>query len=1017
MAEKEKSENRKYRLVHDYEEQHKYFKDTYTYLPKLMEFLWDQPKIVAKLLSLSDKEDVKNNLAPFFANNFYENILSSVYIEDNLMYIISLLLIDEIKGLEKLEDNNFLKETACGYILEQLKNKTDVKIYFKTILLSSIEKLEAISSSKKINFNVKQIEEDFLKTKELMDLKFLKTGTKQKVVDRNFFRKNVSIANPQIENEEFEDDYLNDAIKDIEKKDLFNSKYLSDITKDELLKQLKDYERNKGMIEYLNIQIKNNDKNPKIFSNEKFLKNVYDSQYSSEVLALYQIDFFKVLNILDELFNNLINNIYLIPYSVKCICKIILLLIKKRFPNINTIEQNILIGQFFFCKLFLPIFKNPGFEALINNFIISGTTIYNLNIISFIIEKFISGTLIKCEEENRDYSPFNMYLLEKMPVVLNFFDNITKVKLPPFIEKLINGNLSNDFIFDYFNENPEEIVLHRSICFSVDDLLILTSNMEKHKDKLFSEKNKNKNISFLQITLERLYEDSNKEILEGLKKTEEFEIIKTEKKKKDKQGKKYLNYFLFTDLLINNKYQKLFSLNQQRPNFTLKELKTTKNENDRHINNIIKVKNFLSSLLYNYRTLVKTDFDEGTTINTIKILKELKKFMKTSNFVIDGSIPSEWYVNSLIDLLSLLPDDLQANDYENIYKSLENDANNSIKEIDFETMSVCLGKVKFAKRGKIYYEDVKNKIIDIELNERAQSIIEKAIIPSTIYLKYTDKEKEFKIDKGKNNYKEAPLLDVFKEDNEKKKNCSTIESFVNKFPDLSKIQQLLDIDLFSFEENINFTEELSHFFKLIREHLIKQLNFDKSQKEFEDINDKIYDYVMEKLYDKIYPAEPMEKDNLIFKQCILLSWVEPKHFIKGKNNYIFDSFLPDVIDYFGKIEKEKSPRKKLENMSNIFVSIENLVKFNGENKELGVDDQMPILNYAFIKAHPLNILTNCKFMNLFLGSKRNKEEDNQLTQLFSICQYVQNIKSKNLNEVSEEVFKKNCEIACYSGGY
>ena len=177
-------------------------------------------------------------------------------------------------------------------------------------------------------------------------------------------------------------------------------------------------------------------------------------------------------------------------------------------------------------------------------------------------------------------------------------------------------------------------------------------------------------------------------------------------------------------------------------------------------------------------------------------------------------------------------------------------------------MSVCLGKVKFAKRGKVYYEDAKNKIIDIELNEKAQSIIETAIIPSTIYLKYTDKEKEFKIEKGKN-IKELPLYDVFKDDNEKKKNCATIESFANKFPDISKIQQFQDVDLFTLEEEIKFTEELTHYFKIIKDHLIKQLNIDESQKEFEDINNKIYDYVMEKLYDKIYPSEPREEDNLI----------------------------------------------------------------------------------------------------------------------------------------------------------
>ena len=239
LAEKQEKETRKYKLVHDYEEQHNYFKDAYTYIPKLMEFLWEQPKVVAKLLFHSNYTDVKKNLAPFIVNNFYENILSSVYIEDNLMYIISLLLIDEIKGLETIEDNKFLEETAGGCILEQLKNKTDIQIYFKTIILSLVEKLETMSSSKKINFNVKQIEEDFKKTKELMDQKFQKMGIKQKVIDRNFFRKSVSITDNQTEFETYEDEYLNDAIKDTKEKELFNSKYIPDITKDELQKLIR----------------------------------------------------------------------------------------------------------------------------------------------------------------------------------------------------------------------------------------------------------------------------------------------------------------------------------------------------------------------------------------------------------------------------------------------------------------------------------------------------------------------------------------------------------------------------------------------------------------------------------------------------------------------------------------------------------------------------------------------------------------------------------------------------------
>ena len=107
---------------------------------------------------------------------------------------------------------------------------------------------------------------------------------------------------------------------------------------------------------------------------------------------------------------------------------------------------------------------------------------------------------------------------------------------------------------------------------------------------------------------------------------------------------------------------------------------------------------------------------------------------------------------------------------------------------------------------------------------------------------------------------------------------------------------------------------------------------------------------MSKIYDKIYPIEPYEEDNKIFQQSIRLSWTEPKHFIKSKRQLVFGSFLTDVISLFKSIDLEKSPRKKLFYMSEIFNSIGFLLKFNGAGQDAGVDDHMPILNYAFVKA-------------------------------------------------------------------
>ena len=177
--------------------------------------------------------------------------------------------------------------------------------------------------------------------------------------------------------------------------------------------------------------------------------------------------------------------------------------------------------------------------------------------------------------------------------------------------------------------------------------------------------------------------------------------------------------------------------------------------------------------------------------------------------------------------------------------------------------------------------------------------------------------------------------------------------------------------------------------------------------EFNDISAKIYDYVMEKLYDKIFPREPDPLDNQIFNQCQLLSWTEPKHYIKSKTNLVFDSFLPDVIHYFKEIETQKSPRQKLIYMNKIFQSISNVVKFSGGG-QTGVDDIMPILNYAFIKAKPPHMISNCKYMELFIGEKKHKEEGNQLAQLTAICQFAENITPDKLFGMDDEQFLKRC---------
>ncbi len=1023
INERLKIDDKKYQLIDKNEDQCKFFKELNTYIPKLLFFLWSKPKVVSEILYNSEISPVREHLAPLIVNNYYENIISSNYIEDNLMYVITLLLKKEIDSLNTTEDyDKFLEETSCGCVLEQLRSKNDIKYFFKNIITNVVEKMEVEYSGSDINLNVKQIQEKYQKTKEELDKLYKKTGKKKKIIDNEFYRK-ILISNVFSFDEEEDNENGSFIIpKDNIDPNLFNSKYIPDLTKNELENQKKTFHGNKKMIDYLDFVIQKCEKNEE-YANQKLLQNIFESPISKEVLASYQIDFSKIVNIINKLFDNLLNDLYLLPYSVKSICKIIVLLLKKKFKNIKETEINAFMAKFFFDKLFAPIFENPGLGASIDNIIISGTTKHNASIINIVIKKLASGRLFKNDiDQESDYTPLNWYFLDKMSEVHKFFENITKVKLPLFIEKLIKNELPKNFELDYFIENPDEVICHRSICYTLDDLMALLDCMSKCREKLFiDEDDSDKNMRGLRLTFEKLVSESCTKSLKKLQAKKEREILKIpdpkNKKKefKEVEGREILKYFLITDILTNECYTRLFEMKQEKANFSIKEYKKTDTDEEIMKNNVIKVKNFFCNLLYNYRTLVKTDFNEGTTKDTTTILNELKKFIKSSDFVIDGSIPSEWYVSSLLEYLNKIPKELTKNDCKELYNQIEKDINNSIKELDFEVLSVCLGKVKFAKRVKFNYDRTSKFILNIDLNEKVQSIIEKDIIPVEIQFKYNKKEKELNIEE-KANIKEMQLnlLDnnLFDDQKKKKKNiCKTIKTFTKKFPDLVKSQQLYDRTLIEMEEEMKITEKLNSYFDIVKNHIQKNVS---DENEMTEINNKIYDYVMEKIYEKIYPIEPDPSDYPIFRRCVLLSWTEPKHFITKKKNYVFDSFLPDVIEFFSKMDKEKSPRIKFLYMRKIFGAINDVLRFNGGDGVSGVDDQMPILNYAFIKARPQHISSNCKFMNLFIGKNKNRAQGSELTQLSGICEHILNLTYKQLNGVTEEEFNEKCKQAQFA---
>ena len=1002
-------------------------KDLTNYIPNLLNHLWENPNLVALLLSNSNIKDIKDHLASFIVNNFYENILLSNSVEKNLIYVFALMLKKEINNLENVNGPElFLNEDSPShYLLTELIKKDSIRQYFKRVLLNIIENIEVYSSNKCFNLNITSLQEFVEKNKQkvLNEDKLLFKKSNKSVIDVgiiesniNNFRSNYSYRgiNRIEENLNEIKFYKEDEMHTIAK---FTEKYVSPLTIHDLKKMIEEkYSQNQNMTDFCRNQLINcgqNIINRDYYSNKAFMEKLYCSPSSGEVLLLYQNDFLIIIEIIEQIFNNIKNSIYLIPYSIKCLCKIIYELIKRKFPDINQPQKMAFLAKFFFNQLLIPILQNPGFGLLIDNFIISKNTLNNIKILIEVIDQLVSGKFFINSDQNSGFTPFNWYFLDKIPSIFDIFDDIIKVDLPPFINKLINNSLEENYQFDYFNENPDEDMFYRAICFNLYDLNAILNNMNKCKNELFS----NSNDIILKKTFEKLNSESNKKLIEKLLNNNETEITQRPKSysilkfnketnESEENKVKKITHFLVTSLLTNDKYIELFNSKFENKNiYSIKELKKPQNKEDRTKDNIIKVKNFLICLLFNYRNFIETDIIKQK--NTIEILNFLKESCKNSNFLANDFIPLEWYFNSLLEHLKKMPDKYAENDFVKLYEEIEEELKIDLKKVDFEIISTFFEKVKLAQREKNYYDEINRITNNLILNESVQKIVEEEFIPVKIYFNYNEDKKEFYFTKSKMKEKEYPKKKAEKK--VKSNFCKTIKSFTKKFPNLTECDLDFNNDIFQIQTELNIPEKISQYLDIITEHLISNKKVSTSI-DIEIIIEKINDYIMSKIYNKIFPIDSNEKDKKIDIRCKLLVWTKPKHFIKDKENYIFDCFLKDAIYHFQRINIEQSPLKKLQAIKEIFYSVYKLVKFNGDDNKAGVDDLMPILNYAFIKANPERIYSNLKFLELYIGDLKSKEEGSQLTQLIALCDYINKIKWSNLIGVTKDAFILKCGI-------
>ena len=972
--------------------------------------LWNYPEAIFYILKNSEEQ---NKLADFFMNNFFNNYMSGNNLENNLLYLIAMILKEEIEQMKDLPGlNNFLENSLSSLLLKEMINFPDIQLYFRTIIFETVEKMEKDFSWAKMNFNMAQISHDlkkFIKEEDKKSSKKKKKNVEElckKFINTIINERSINI----IENED--DDKISNGI-DLDNDFLDNT---ISIKKEDLENLAKSAEsQNKKDYKYLILSLLENmkvKKDPTLYENSFLEPFTKDKEINLNfLLFIYQHDFKNIINLVDIFINDLFNNIEIIPDSIKYICKLISLLIKNKFKDIPKYLENALISKFFVDKLLIPMFQSPNYNALINDFIISGYTKNNLNFIVFILKKIFSGKLFQVNtmlpngEEEKYLTIFNKYILNNMEKIFLFYEKAINISLPSFIDKYINNKLPSDYLYDYFCENPEEIYANITICFNLNNLISILNTLKKCENDFFSVENY-KNVKLKKIFNKLKSENRIKELI---KLEKDGEAISSSKKINN-LGKS-ANYYILVEREIESNYKNIFKINNNINGFyiDIKKLEKEKQLEEKE-KNLVKFKNYLIASLTNFSSLKQSSFD--TTEGIYSILSQIKKILMFPQLINDV-IPSNWSVSSVLDYMQKIPEEYKENDYDKCFEELTQDLQESISSFDFDKLFNIKKMVESLEKVCNFYKLNLKIIEDINNNEKLKSFSEDFCFPIEVKFYYEENSENNKFEIKKSNKRGGSKNNDFIENKNDKAIFRSISSFIKYFPDLNKYQEIFGVNPFQIITDLSINKKLFDFFELVKNVFIQENN-DITEKEYREIYDlKMKNYIMNKIYKKIYPKEFEFDDSRLFEKTMHLSWVEPSMIIKGDISLdALDNILPDILAEFKKLNKAYSPYVKLFCIKKIFELIGVIVKFNdggeGSNREIGAEDITPYLNFVLIRACPIKIFSDIKFIKLFLKNEGKFEYD--FLNVEMMCKSILESNYKNYN-ISESEYIKKCNEA------
>ena len=1060
---------------------HQILIDTYEPIKNLLFLFRENYDYIIKLVSLIDNKDNKEkveSLVELFCNQFYDNIFIPNPEQKELLLLIFLLIKEEINNMDNasldefLDNNNFLGKFISSFVRRQ-----EMNIYLSMLLTPLINSIENVDKEC-IDISLKSIQKYIIRKQKGKfkpnnnDKNILYDYSQNlynKIPKSNLvFKKNYELDMEKEEEENmvkidtedfdlFSDSALpkiilknlginkvtiNEDKNLIIKKEEYNEEYNKELNLNKLL-EIAHKTKDDNFKEYIMNKINNTYLDKDLFTN-KGLINCFEEYKNDElknlIIGKYRRNFLFIKKKIEYLLQSIFDKISTVPYTIRCICKIIYVLMSKKFKELPKYYINAFIGKFFFGKYIFPVLSLE-YKNILNNRIFSNKNKKCINIIISVIEKAFKGELFQTQVDP-EKTIFNHYLIELFPIINTFFEKLIDVELSKIIEKALNeaefveNNSIIDDIFniqkepseinkenqeqkeenipykyDYFSENQDEIIHLQSICFSLNDILFILTLINKNL-KIFSNLPKYdffcKTFNHIKSKDYKIDDQIDSEpdikrffILFKEEKTAQLEKLVSKKKKEE------------SSFLIENQNLELICKRVKLSIKTvLKGLNLLNNKDFSHLIGAISNEKFFSALQYT--------------------LDDLENFSENMN-----QIPLKWYGLYLSNNKKRINEIYQKNDYEKLYEEMLEEETKILEELKkfsrvlitrngmnlgcgekiLEQMNIGLYHMKQAKKLVNIEKFVNTEIIEVCIQISKENEDKNMLNP------ITSQQNILILDAKECPHSKPSLTNILKSN--KKRHCYYIKDIIKfilseNFIDENDTNLMGELKIqirnkIIYKILISYMKIVTEKIKnpIVNKNIFFQENNDISKKEKEkyytEIRRRIWDYILKKIYRYVYPKNPIGFDHKFYNTTRCLDWITPE-LLNIKKEYINQLGFAELC--LKRMEEAISVSDKLEYINNAVDTIICTVKFSGE-EEINVsnEEMIRIFMYILIKAQLKRINSNINYIKCFAENEEIYDKKEELFNLLDNA--VINVIKINSNylKMNNEEFNKKFEEA------